>query len=64
MKELQDFSHAIMTLDDRIIENNYKLTLTKRNKAPIYADMSESISKINEQLGIIIELEEAKEKTV
>lgn len=48
MKELQDFSHAIMTLDDRIIENNYKLTLTKRNKAPIYADMSESISKINE----------------
>ena len=37
-----------MSLDDQMIENNYKVTLSKRNKAPIYADMSESINKINE----------------
>lgn len=29
-----DFAKAIMTLEDRVIESNYSLTIAKRNKAP------------------------------
>jgi predicted RNase H-like nuclease (RuvC/YqgF family) len=36
VKQLQDFSLAILSVDDKDIANNYNITMQKRNKAPLY----------------------------
>jgi hypothetical protein len=41
-----------MTLDDRSIENNFRMTIAKRNKAPIYANVSDALKLIDLKLGI------------
>ncbi len=50
LKQLQEFSKAILTIEDKAIEKNYLLTIQKRNKAPLFMNMESFISEVSTRI--------------
>ena len=53
LKQLQDFSKAILTIDDTLIEKNLPFTMQKRNKAPQFISMELQMQDVQQKIDDI-----------